>query len=343
MGARPGVNVVKSGPTKAAPAKAAPAPAKATPAPAKPAVVAPKPTVTAAKPAAAPVIASPKNPAVFPTAVGGAMEGKVLAAPGNAQNKVVLDAWKASGGTTTNTYVDKYTNLAAKGETALQEAARTQAAGTIAIFDKVAAAAGKPAMVVTNITGKNTETAKAALVKAPEVKPAPVITKSVSSGQNVTAAQIVATPLTSVASILAAPTAAPTISQAKFGISDFFSTDPFKIVNPAILQTPEQKKQLEAIPSIVKDIQGYINDQAKIAAMPKQEKVGGWLPNIDLTPGFNLGISDGSLITGLQKSVKDLLALPGQTIAAEKKTAQAVSASTLLIGAAVAYMLLKKK
>jgi len=292
-------------------------------------------------------ISTPKDPKSFPTAEGGALDGQIIAAAGNAMNQITLDAYRASGGTTTSTYTDKYTLASNKGETALQEAARTQAAGTIAIFNKVAAAAGKPQMVVSNITGKNTETAKATLVK-----PAPVLSSAVVSGQAKTAAQVVPSKITPQASILAAPATAsnPTVSNPlQLGISDFFSKDPFQIVNPAILQTPEQKKQLEALPSIVKDITGYLEDQKKIAAMPKQPATGGgWLDNLKL-PSLslptltlpNLGVGD--TISSLEKSVKDLLALPGQTIAAEKTTAQAVSTGTLLVAAAIGYMLLKKK
>ena len=55
----------------------------------------------------------------------------------SAANKPVLDAWRASGGTTTSTYVDKYTNPTNPGETALQEAQRLQQQGAAAIFQRV--------------------------------------------------------------------------------------------------------------------------------------------------------------------------------------------------------------
>ena len=358
----------------AKPASAAPAPAKVVtpvkvtppkaatiqPAAVKsvPATVIQKPIVKAATPPASAVIATAKNPALFPTAVGGAMQGKVISAPGNASNQIVLAAWRASGGTTTNTYVDKFTNMDARGETALQEAARLQAAGTIKIFDKTAAAAGKPTMQVTNITGSNTTTAKK-LIPAPP-KPAPVINPVVSSGKIQTAGNIVQTPLSSVSSILATNLSnkSTALSDKSFlsGITNFFSSDPFKVVNPAILQTPEQRAQLSTLPAIVANPQKYIADQAKIKAMPTIIKP---KPSpLDLTPGFNLGISDGSLLKKLtgtisdtvqtvETSVSDLLSLPGETIKAEKKaaaTAQTgISALSLLALGAVAYLALKRK
>ena len=89
----------------------------------------------------------------FATAPGKPMAGKVLSAPGNAANKVILAANKASGGTTTSTYRDKYTDKeGGPGASALTAAAMTQAAGFAKIFDKVAnkeaaksISAGKPA------------------------------------------------------------------------------------------------------------------------------------------------------------------------------------------------------
>lgn len=337
MGARPGVNVVKSRAPKPAPAPTKPAAAKPAvtakpPAPKiQPVIALPKPAVTAAKPAAAPVVATTKNPAVFPTAVGGAMQGKVLAAPGNAQNKVVLDAWKASGGTTTSTYVDKYTNLAARGETALQEAARTQAAGTIAIFDKVAAAAGKPSMTVTNITGKNTETAKQALVKQPP-KPAPVLNKAVVSGQNKTAtatatAQTLLTPAANVANI-----------------GNFFSSNPFQLINPAIIQTPEQKKQLESMPAIVKDPAAYIQDQINIQAAKDKAEWEAIRAKQDARTAQFQEQPDTSWLSKIKiPSFSDLFGGLGGSTTPKKETTSAISTPILLMGAALAYLALRKK
>jgi len=138
---RPGQVKVISGPTK--PASAAP---KATPQVKGPAIKPlPQPTKVVAQ--------TQKNPTLFPTAAGGALAGKVASAPGNAMNKVVLDAWRASGGTTTNKYVDKYSNPTNPGESALQEAKRLQEQGAAKIFDRVqqaasreAVAAGRPAI-----------------------------------------------------------------------------------------------------------------------------------------------------------------------------------------------------
>jgi hypothetical protein len=75
----------------------------------------------------------------FATAPGNAMAGKTISAPGNAMNARVVAANKASGGTTTSTYRDKYTAAeGGPGASALGAAAMTQAAGFAKIFDKVA-------------------------------------------------------------------------------------------------------------------------------------------------------------------------------------------------------------
>lgn len=313
--ARPGVNTVLSkakGDATKNPAKdiksTAAAPAKTaapTSSAAKTVTIQPKTTV-AASPTSSNQLATAKNPAVFPTAQGGALEGKTVAAPGNAMNKITLDAWRASGGTTTNTYVDKYTNMDNRGETALQEAARTQAGGTIAIFDKVAAAAGKPAMQISGISGKNTETAQQKYVPPAPKKQAPILNAAVSNGVSTKPAQVVATPISSPATVMASANVSP------FSIlGNFFSGDPFHPVNPAILQTPEQKAQLQGIPPIVINIPQYLADQKRIndikewtAIRVKQDARTSQFQQpatvkkttIDLTPGFNLGISDGSLI-----------------------------------------------
>jgi hypothetical protein len=74
------------------------------------------------------------------------MQGKTVSAPGNAMNQITLDAWRASGGTTTSTYRDKYTNLSNPGESAAQEARRVQEYGAAKIYERVGAAASAKAV-----------------------------------------------------------------------------------------------------------------------------------------------------------------------------------------------------
>jgi hypothetical protein len=74
----------------------------------------------------------------FATAPGGPKAGQKISAPGNVANAKVIAANKASGGTTTSTYRDKYTDKeGGPGASALQAAAVSQAQGFAKIFDKV--------------------------------------------------------------------------------------------------------------------------------------------------------------------------------------------------------------
>ena len=275
-------------------------------------------TVAAAKPSPAPVIGTAKNPALFPTAPGGAMEGKILV--GNSGTIPEGGAAAAAA----NTFVDKYTNLSQPGETALQEAARLQAQGTMTIFNKVSDAIGAPRMVVSDVTGKNTETAKAAIITPTIIKNqiSPVLGSAIESGS----------------------------APALIGGLGFAANSPFDVGNlfnlPKLPALPQVDPR--TIPVVVTDIPAYLADQTKIA--DATEKSSSWFDGIDLTPGFNLGISDGSLATELKKTVNEIIAIPTQavaaitqTTAAAKKTTAAISTGTLVLAGVVAYLLLKKK
>jgi hypothetical protein len=96
-------------------------------------------SVVATKKATTTVATIVKDPKLFPTAPGGAMAGKTIGAAGNAMNQRVLDAYRASGGTTTSTYRDKYDDA---GLSALQSAQQAQERGAAAIFQRVADKAG---------------------------------------------------------------------------------------------------------------------------------------------------------------------------------------------------------
>jgi len=139
----------------------------------------------------------------FATAPGNAMAGKTLSAPGNAANKVVIAANKASGGTTTSTYRDKYTAAeGGPGASASEAAAMTQAAGFAKIFDKVHATAsaanvaqGKAAPVASTYTMEHPDPKKVIKIEGTSVTVAPKtppVTKIIASpspvqGQTLTA------------------------------------------------------------------------------------------------------------------------------------------------------------
>jgi hypothetical protein len=285
------------------------------------------------EPMTIPTAVIPKDPTIYPTAPGGAMEGKVIAAAGNAQNQVVLDAYAASGGTTTSTYRDEYTNEANPGETALQEAARLQAAGSISIFNKVAAAAENAIMTVTNITGANTETAKQALIKY-----SPISSGAGEIGAIINA-QVVQEPL-----ITLAPLVGTSMMPDIFGLTSSSPWNPL----PDLLK-PVDGVAAGSLPAIVQNIPQYLSDQAKIANMHVSNVDNGWFDNlklpdlsgIDLTPGFNLGISEA--LNNAGQTLNEIAQIPQQIQQGTQTANKTLSLWALLLGAGLIFLTLKKK
>jgi len=232
-------------------------------------------------------------------------------------NAAVRAANKASGGTTTSTYRDQYTNPLNPGESALEEAARLEAAGVQKILDRVAVAAG------TAVNGKAASVAKTVYPRNVQYMK--------DNGMDYSMAPRATDPKT--IAIYRAKLANPTgygydaIYRAVKIVGDYDKAHPQKVAAvkvgaPAISQLPPPPAPtinppnvgttwVEYIPQGVPaaDIisQGINQVINTIAQYPAEAEP---VP-IDLTPGFNLGISDGSLLGGVKDALAGVDLTPG--------------------------------